>query len=311
MEIFAIVIVVSILLYLMISYVVAKFCGVLLFTPPVNFRPTKEQVITNMAKEFASNHTMYANANYEAYEKWETEYFECDNNGVQIPAAYHPMENARGCVILAHGFGQNRYASVPYAEIFRNLGFSTILFDERCFGESKAAYCSFGELEATDIVALIGWVKQRCGADTKIILHGVSMGAMSSMIALGLTDKIDYVIEDCGLARTLIGASFVIHSMIPLPNPLMKMEIVRKAHSFGLQIEKNMPIKGVQNSNVPVCVIHGDADTVVPVSDAKEIYAVCKNEKSRLEIFPGRVHGYSICDRERYESVLADFLKDI
>ena len=85
MEIFAIVIVVSILLYLMISYVVAKFCGVLLFTPPVNFRPTKEQVITNMAKEFASNHTMYANANYEAYEKWETEYFECDNNGEQDP----------------------------------------------------------------------------------------------------------------------------------------------------------------------------------------------------------------------------------
>lgn len=178
----------------------AKFCGILLVTPPLRFRPSKEQVIESDVKEFASKHTMYAGADYANYEKWDAEKFILKNNGVGIPAVYHKQEHARGCVILAHGFGQNRYASVPYAELFRSLGFSTLLFDERCFGESEAPNGGFGELEASDIAALINWVKEKCGKNEKIVLH----------------------------------------------------------------IKENNPIKAVENSEVPICIIHGDADQAVP-----------------------------------------------
>ena len=262
-------------------------------------------------KEFASNHYMYSEANYREYEKWETERFLCDNEGVKIPAEYHPVENARGCVILAHGFGQNRYAAVPYAEIFRKLGFDTVLFDERCFGESMAANGGFGELEATDIAALIRWVKERCGKETKIVLHGVSMGAMASMNALKHSDEIDLVIADCGPARAVRGAKFVAHSMIPVPNPFMQALIEKRAKRLGLRIDENNPAEAVGRSDVPVMIIHGDADRAVPIEDAREIKRAAKNPKSRLEIFPGRDHAYSICDRERYERIVEEFLGEI
>lgn len=311
MKIIMIVIIAVTACYFIFSIVLAKFCGILIFTPPVRFRPTKEQVITNDVKEFASKHAMYSGADYAGYEKWDAEKFILENNGVGIPAVFHRLDNARGCVILAHGFGQNRYAAVPYAELFRELGFSTLLFDERCFGESKAACGGFGELEASDITALIGWVKTKCGKDEKIVLHGVSMGAMSSMNALELSDEIDYIIEDCGPARALEGAVFVMKSMIPLPNPFIKLSIARKSDILGLHIKENNPIEAVGKSNVPVCIIHGEADKAVSVSDAKDIFNVCKNPKSRLEIFPSRGHAYSICDVERYKAVLAEFLKEI
>ena len=297
--------------YFILAFALAEFCSILLFAPPVRFRPTKEQVIANDVKEFASKHAMYSGADYEGYEKWKAEKFLLENNGAGIPAVFHRLDNARGCVILAHGFGQNRYAAVPYAELFRELGFSTLLFDERCFGESKAAFGGFGELEAGDISALVGWVKKRCGKTEKIVLHGVSMGAMSSMNALALSDEIDYVIEDCGPARAMEGAVFVIKSMIPLLNPFIKPLIIRKSAALGLHIRENNPIDAVGNTDVPVCIIHGEADQAVPVSDAEDISKACKNPKSRLEIFPSRGHAYSICDVDRYKAVLADFLKEI
>ena len=311
MKIVIIILLIVMVLYFIFTYGIAKFMANLIFTPPQMFRPTREMVVNNTVKEFASNHYIYSDTNYQEYDKWETEKFQCINDGVEIPAEYHPVENARGCVILAHGFGQNRYAAVPYAEIFRKLGFSTVIFDERCFGESKAPNGGFGELEATDIVTLIHWVKEKCGKDTKIVLHGVSMGAMSSMNALQYSDEIDYVIEDCGPARACRGAVFVANSMIPVPNPFMKMMIKRKSNKLGLNIEGNNPVDAVKNSNVPIMIIHGGADRAVSVEDAKEIRKAAHNPKARLEIFLGRDHAYSICDREKYEHIVEEFLKDI
>lgn len=300
-----------IIIYLVFTFAIAKFFSCLIFTPPVKFRPTREMVEKNQVKEFASNNSMYSGADYRAYDLWETEQISLENKGAVIPAEFHPVPGARGCVILAHGFGQNRYAMVPYAEIYRKLGFSTVLFDERCFGESTADYGTFGDLEASDIAALIRWVKQRCCSETRIVLHGVSMGAMSCMNAMKLSPDIDYVIEDCGPARAYDGIRHVAYSMVPVPNPFLMPFIERTAEKSGTDIRKNNPVDAVAASEVPICVIHGDADTAVDVHCAEEIFQASKNKQSRIEIFPGRGHAYSICDHDRYEAVVKDFLKEL
>lgn len=137
------------------------------------------------------------------------------------------------------------------------------------------------------------------------------MGAMASMNALTHSDEIDFIIEDCGPARAVRGAKFVAHAMIPIPNPFMLLLIKWKADKIGLHIEENNPIEAVRQSDVPLLIVHGDADKAVPVEDAREIKRAAKNPKSRLEIFPGRDHAYSICDRERYEQIVEEFLREI
>lgn len=300
-----------IIIYLIFTFAIAKFFSCLIFTPSAKFRPTREMVEENQVKEFASNHSMYSGADYRAYDLWETEQIRLENEGTVIPAEFHPVPGARGCVILAHGFGQNRYAMVPYAEIYRKLGFSTVLFDERCFGESTADHGTFGDLEASDIAALIRWVKQRCGSEIRIVLHGVSMGAMSCMNAMKLSPDIDYVIEDCGPARAYDGIRHVAYSMVPVPNPFLMPLIERTAERAGTDIRKNNPVDAVEASEVPICIIHGDADTAVDVHCAEEIFQASRNKQSRIEIFHGREHAYSICDHDRYEAVVKDFLKEV
>lgn len=200
---------------------------------------------------------------------------------------------------------------VPYAEIFRKLGFSTVLFDERKFGESKAPFGTFGIKEATDVAALVEWVKQRCGQDTKIVLHGVSMGAVSVMNALKYTEDIDYVVEDCGFIRVSQGLPFVYRSMMHIPNPFLMPVVKKRAKKYGFDMLDNNPIDVVKNSQVPICAVHGDMDRAVSVECAKELGTVMKNPKSRVEIYEGRDHAYSICDKERYVQMLSDFLKEV
>ena len=309
--IIGVIVIAAIIAYLIITFTIAKVFSRLIFAPPVKVRPTREMVEKNQVKEFDSNHSMYAGADYKAYDLWETEQICLENKGAVIPAEFHPVPGARGCVILAHGFGQNRYAMVSYAEIYRKLGFSTVLFDERCFGESTADHGTFGDLEATDIEALIRWIKERCGSEIRIVLHGVSMGAMSCMNAMKLSRDIDYVIEDCGPARAYDGIRHVAYSMIPVPNPFLMPLVERTAKKLGTDIRKNNPVDAVAASKVPVCIIHGDADTAVDVHCAEEIFQASQNKQSRIEIFHGRGHAYSICDHDRYEAVVNDFLKEL
>ncbi len=86
------VMIILIILYFVVSFVLAEFCGILLVTPPLRFRPGKEQVIESDVREFASKHIMYAGADYADYEKWDAEKFILRNNGVGIPAVYHKQE---------------------------------------------------------------------------------------------------------------------------------------------------------------------------------------------------------------------------
>ena len=289
-----------VVIYLIFSVIVGLFMGNLLYNVPKSFAPSKQTVMENCIRDYGTD--------YESYEKWETEHFTCKNGDYVIPAEYHPVLNARGCAVVAHGFGQNRYVMVSQAQMLRDLGFSTILFDQRRFGASTAEHGSLGYIEATDVVALVNWAKERCGKETPVILIGVSMGAMSSMNALKLTNDIAAVIEDCGPSSMVKTIGPIYRSMVPIPNPLLLpcMRLIGKKSGFNM--EENNPIEAVMGSNVPICIIHGDKDSGVPVVFAKEIYAACKNPNSRLEIFPGREHAYSLCDRERYRQVLTDFL---
>lgn len=131
------------------------------------------------------------------------------------------------------------------------------------------------------------------------------------MNALKYTDDIDYVVEDCGYMRITQGLPFVYRSMVHIPNPFVMPVARMNAKGLGFDLMENNPIEAVRNSDVPVCVVHGDQDKAVPVECAEELRTALKNPKSRVVIYEGRDHAYSICDKEEYEEMLRDFLEEV
>ncbi|MCM1124413.1 MAG: alpha/beta hydrolase [Eubacterium sp.] len=291
------------IIYLLFSLAMAYFIGKLVYSVPKAFAPSEEKV-RQYAREVI--HT-----DYDSYEKWEKEYFVLRNGDHEIPAEYHPLEHARGCAIVAHGFGQNRYIMVSQTAILRELGFSTILFDQRKFGVCKDAHGGFGIKEGTDVARLVEWVREKLGEDTKIVLLGASMGAISVLNSQQYVRHVDAIIEDSSPDRVIDVLQPFYKALLPIPNPFLTPIVVAMSRKLGCDIRKNNPVDVAAGLDIPVCILHGEADRTVPVAMAHRIKVVLKHPLSRMELFPGRDHTLEICDLERYTTVVAEFIDQV
>ena len=67
-------------------------------------------------------------------------------------------------------------------------------------------------------------------------------------------------------------------------------------------------IKTLENVEIPLLIIHGDADTRVPVSEGKRILAT-KKKNVEMWTVEGGTHINAITEQpEKYEQVVSDFL---
>jgi len=309
MTVILLILVIALALYLLLSLGLANYMATLIFTPPKASCPTYDEVRGRQTGKNASERELFSHTDWQAFDSWPAEPFPVQNGDILIPGVYYPLENSRGCAILVHGFGQNRLAMTPHAVIFRSLGFDVVTFDQRRFGVSEAPVVGFGSFEGKDVACVAEKAAQRLGADTPIVVCGVSMGAASILNALKYTDKIDYAVADCGFARFRGAIPYLYKSLIPLPNPFLMPVIFRRAKKLGIPVAENDPIDAAADAAIPICVVHGDKDRGVSVGDAHQLGAVLKNPRSRVEIFPGRDHAYAICDHEKYRDMLKAFLE--
>ena len=289
----------------MIQKMLAKVIAGTMYRPFGSIRPSRRTVFERESRT--------ENMDLEKiYSEFPIETFSIASaDDVMIPAEYHETENARGIAILAHGYGQNRYVLTPQARIFRDLGYSTIMFDQRHFGESKAPCSTFGVKEADDLIALTRYAKERFGSDVRIVVLGVSMGAMSVMHAIGKCDLIDAAIQDCGPESLDMILDPFYAALSKEPNPYFRSEVSRISARLGASLEENKPIEGVRKSSVPLLSIQGEADSLVSPQHAIDITAASGNPLSRIRMFPGREHAYSIQDYDEYSSEINRFLTDV
>ncbi len=280
----------------------AKRFAETIFFPRGPVRPDREQVFRFLTEQMEADTGEFL--------QWERESFVCHNGSVEIYGDFYPLEGAAACAVLAHGFGQNRYILLPQQKILRELGLSTVIFDQRAFGESRESYCTFGIEEARDTACVVDWAKQRCPRGTRMVLLGVSMGAAASMTALAHTKNIDYLVEDCGFADV----EQVIDSLYQSfhdgeGNPKARAAFYEKAAALGLDIRMDRPLDAVAKARIPICLFHGTSDRTIAAGQARALYAACQNPASRLELFEGKEHALCVTDRTRYKAVLRDFLQ--
>ena len=282
----------------------ARLMARLMYKPAGPVRPSAETVINRTLKDTGFD--------LDAYRGWEREEIRLENDGVRIPAVFYPVPGAKGTAVLAHGYGQNRCVLIPQAEIFRELGWNVILFDQRHFGESRAKNGTFSVKEAGDVAALAGWAKQKCGQDFPVAALGVSMGAMSVMNAISQTSLIDAAIEDCGPARLSDIYETFFEVSFGFTNPYFPKAVQKESDKYGVDASRTCPIESVARSDTPLLVIHSKGDRTVPVKLAPEILAASKNPLSRMQLFGEQYdHAYSINDRALYKETVSAFLRDV
>lgn len=250
-------------------------------------------------------------------EWWNSQNFERrdmdSEDGIHLKAYYLPATGPSDkTVIIAHGYSGNATQMSSYARMYHEKwGYNVLLPDARGHGESGGGYIGFGWPERKDYLKWIGRVLDENGADSQIVLHGVSMGGATVMMTSGedLPPNVKAVVEDCGYTSAKAELSFQLRRMYRLPAfPIVETTSLLTKLRAGYFFGEASALEQVKKSKTPTLFIHGANDKFVPTEMVHEVYESCAAEKE-LYIVPKAGHGEAYrMDPETYEKTVAGFI---
>jgi len=255
---------------------------------------------------------------FEDYDsRWERHPFELECYKAVISGEYiinpESAGERRRVAIICHGHTVSRTAALKYGRMFYQLGYNLIIFDERYFGKSKARNCTLGMHESQDVKRLMAFAREKFGEDCFIALHGESMGAATVLLTLAI-ERPELVVADCPFARPYTLMTYLTKkriSFIPAAHILGMARVFGRA-IFGYDMKAVNPVEAVEQSDVPICLIHGLCDTYVPCEHSSILYEACRNPESELHMVPGAGHARSYAiDLAGYEKIIGDFVRKV
>ena len=215
-------------------------------------------------------------------EDWTLESFD----GLKLRAEkFTPAENSNRWAILIHGYGRDGTFAYDYAEEYLKRGWNVLVPDLRAAGKSEGQFITMGALESRDV---FDWAEKIVAEnpDSKIILHGVSMGAATAMMTAALEPKnLVAVVEDCGYTSAYEMFAAQLEKIFGLPEyPAMPCADIVCKIKTGVKISDAAPLEVVNKIKVPVLFIHGDADKLVPFEMMNKLFDACAAPKDKFVV---------------------------
>lgn len=246
--------------------------------------------------------------NYDSYEKEEYTVKGYKDYELHVTLVKNPVETDK-YVIISHGFKSNRYGAVKYVDTYMNLGFNCIIYDLRDHGENEKTALSLGQFESEDLEKLIEDSYSRYG-NIKLGLHGESMGAATSLMVLAKKPKVDFVVADCGFSN-LYDLIYKAYDLAKTPFVLPSVNTAMKLR-YGYDMKKTSPKDALVGNEVPICFIHGEADTFI-LPENSQVNKAATAGYSELHLVPDAAHARSreVLGEAEYRSIISNFLNNI
>ncbi len=232
-------------------------------------------------------------------------------DGLKLSGRYYNFGQNGQLVIFFHGYRSSAIRDGNgILSICRDKGYDILVVDQRAHGQSEGRTITFGIKERFDCLSWVDFAIRNFGRDTKIVLMGLSMGAATVMMA---SDKVPQnakcIIEDCGYSspRDILGSAIKkMRLPIWLVYPLLKMSAIIFG---GFNPDSFSAKRALKNAQVPIIMIHGEADRLVPCYMCRECREACSSEVTMVT-FGDAGHGMSYyMDNECYINLVCENLK--
>jgi fermentation-respiration switch protein FrsA (DUF1100 family) len=211
------------------------------------------------------------------------------SDGIDLHGWYIPAAQPRGTVLFLHGNAGNISHRLDSIEMFRRLGYSTLIFDYRGYGNSSGVPTEQGTYRDAE-AAWRYLAEQRHIPSCRIVLFGESLGgAVAAWLA----------------ARERPAALVIASGFTSVPD-------------LGQQLYPYLPVRWLARIRydtreylravtAPVLVAHSPEDDIIPFEHGRALFAAAHPPKQFLELAGGHNNGF-IFMREAWVRVLGDFL---
>jgi len=216
--------------------------------------------------------------------------------GWLLPAAANPRRHRRP-VIMVHGKGTDREAGpgdgiLGTAAPLVRAGYTVLTFDLRGSGESGGERFTLGANEVRDVAGAADYVRQRGLAADGVSLVGFSMGGATALLTAADEPAVRAVVEDSGYADLgdLLDQEVPKASGLPgffTPGMVLAVQALVGVDLYAIRPVDAMP--RLAAAAVPVLIIHGEADSYVPVVNARRL-ADSYGPRAETLFVPGAGH---------------------
>jgi len=207
-------------------------------------------------------------------------------DGTELRGVLLNTENAKGTVIAFHGHHSSRQKDFGRELGFlRGLGYNVLLCDERAHGESRGAITTLGIRERRDVCSWVTTAEQLFGEKHAVFLLGSDMGAAASLMAAG--EELGKGVRGIIAESAYSDARDRLSALGNMAGMLAELGI----QAFGrFRLAEKTAEDAVRKSEIPVLLIHGRDDALIPLERAEELFEACKGGK-KLIVIDGAGHG--------------------
>ena len=230
-------------------------------------------------------------------------------DGLKLSGWWLPRPGSGHVVV---GLAGHRSAKTDLLGIGSGLwraGNNVLLFDWRSRGQSEVAQHSLAYYELRDAEAALAYARTRV-PDAQIGLIGYSMGASVALLLAARDPAVRALVADSpftGIAEVV--AYNAARRRLPA-RLVVPMADALTSWRYGYHFGAVRPIEAIKAiSPRPLLLIHSQADTLIPVSHAHELFAAAREPKE-LWLVEGVDHcGGYFADRSAYVARAAQFFE--
>lgn len=198
------------------------------------------------------------------------------DDNLNLNGYYFKNDGSHKWVITLHGYRRDHKDNIVFARKFYEMGYQVLVPDLRACGNSEGNYIGMGWLDRKDVLKWVDWIINQ-DTQAQIIIHGVSMGAATTMMTSGenTKDNVKLFIEDCGYTSVWDVFSSELKLRFNMPDfPILyTMNYLAKIKA-GYKFTDASAIKQVAKCQKPMLFIHGTKDNFIPYSMMDKLYQV-------------------------------------
>lgn len=211
----------------------------------------------------------------------------------QLSGVYYSNPGSHLWAITIHGYRGSHAGSAALAQNYHDNGYQVVSPDLRACGDSYGNYVGMGWLDRKDLLLWIDWIIQQ-DSDAQIVLHGISMGAATTMMTAGedTPDAVIAFVEDCGYTRVWDIFSNELKLRFGFPEfPLLYTASAISKIKAGYGFKEASSLDQLKNATKPMLFIHGTSDDFIPYEMMDVVYNAKAGDNKKKVTAEGAGHG--------------------